>query len=513
MWTSVHPLWYTVGQIEQNGPKGPGKKDIMQYVGTRNSNIKVSSAQAILQGICPDGGLFIPAHTPQLTVSLAELCAMSYPDLAFTVLSAFLTDFTPAELRYCVDSAYDDKFDTPLIAPLVKAGDEYFLELFHGRTLAFKDMALSIHPYLMSTAAKKEGLSEEIVILVATSGDTGKAALEGFADVPGTRIMVFFPEDGVSPVQKLQMQTQEGQNVYVAGIKGNFDDAQTAVKAVFTDEALKAKMKERGYVFSSANSINIGRLTPQVAYYFYAYAQLVRQGAIALGDKVNFTVPTGNFGDILAGYYAQQMGLPVGKLICASNKNKVLYDYFKTGVYDKNREFFVTTSPSMDILISSNLERLLCHEFGPAETARLMNDLKTTGVFRTEPLQEMVGEYADEAECAAAIRSLYQSAGYVMDPHTAVAYAAYQKYRQQTGDNTVNVVVSTASPFKFTKDVLCAIDPAYEGKGFFELVPELVRLSKTPEPAPIRGLAQRERRHQEVIPRDGIPAYVQNKLL
>lgn len=486
----------------------------MHYVGTRNKNMRATASEAILNGICPDGGLYIPETMPVLEKSLEALCTLNYRDLAFEVLKVFFTDFTAEELRYCVDSAYDDKFDTPVIAPVVKAKDSYFLELFYGRTLAFKDMALSIHPYLMRTAAKKQGLDKEIVILVATSGDTGKAALEGFADVPGTRIMVFFPEDGVSPVQKLQMETQEGSNVCVAGIRGNFDDAQTAVKTLFTDAALKERLDKAGFVFSSANSINIGRLIPQVAYYFYAYGQLVQQGEIALGEQINVTVPTGNFGNILAGYYAKALGLPVKTFVCASNENKVLYDFFRTGIYDRNRAFHITTSPSMDILISSNLERLLCHMAGQEETKKRMDALKNGGRYEMPAAAgEMVGEFATRQECADAIQALYREAGYVMDTHTAVAYAAYEKYKLATGDTAKNLVVSTASPYKFTKDVLCSIDPAYGDKDFFALMPELARLSGRPIPSPIRDIEKRPIRQNHVIDRTQIKSFVETQLL
>ena len=339
----------------------------LTYIGTRDAKIRAAASEAILRGICPDGGLYIPEEIPGMGKTLEELAKLDYRQLAFEVLRLYL-DFTDEELKACIMGAYDEKFDTPKIVPVVKKGDALFLELFHGRTLAFKDMALSILPYLMKTAAKKQGLEKEIVILTATSGDTGKAALEGFAGVEGTRIMVFFPEDGVSPVQKLQMTTQEGENTCVVGIKGNFDDAQSAVKSIFTDKALAAELDAKGYCFSSANSINIGRLVPQIVYYFWAYLRAAEMGEIKLGEELNFTVPTGNFGDILAGWYAMKMGLPVGHFVCASNDNKVLYDFFRTGTYDRNRAFHVTISPSMDILISSNLERLLCHMGGQEKT-------------------------------------------------------------------------------------------------------------------------------------------------
>ena len=334
------------------------KKDLL-YRSTRGGEADVTASQAILKGLASDGGLFIPEMIPALDVSIEALAEMSYQETAYAVMKQFLTDFTEEELKYCIDHAYDEKFDTEEIAPLVKAGGAYYLELFHGKTIAFKDMALSILPYFMTTAAKKNHVENEIVILTATSGDTGKAAMAGFADVPGTKIIVFFPKDGVSRVQELQMRTQKGANTFVVGIDGNFDDAQTGVKKIFGDKDFATELDAHGFQFSSANSINIGRLVPQIVYYVYAYAKLVANGEIEKGEKVNVTVPTGNFGNILAAYFAKQMGVPFDKLICASNDNKVLYDFFTTGKYDKNREFILTSSPSMDILVSSNLERLL----------------------------------------------------------------------------------------------------------------------------------------------------------
>lgn len=485
----------------------------LQYIGSRNKNITAKASEAILKGICEDGGLFVPEKIPQLSSSLESLAKMSYQELAYEILKLYLTDFTEEELKYCIQHAYDEKFDTPLIAPLNKQGDAMFLELFHGRTLAFKDMALSILPYFMKTAAKKNGINQEIVILTATSGDTGKAALEGFADVEGTRIIVFFPEDGVSPVQKLQMTTQEGANTCVVGIKGNFDDAQSAVKSIFTDKALGQELSEKGFIFSSANSINIGRLVPQVVYYFYAYFQAVKQGQLKLGDPINFTVPTGNFGNILAGYYAKCMGLPVGHFVCASNDNKVLYDFFQTGVYNKNREFHVTVSPSMDILISSNLERLICKLGGQETTKALMDSLNTNGEYSliiTE--KDISGEYATEEETFSAICKMFEKTGYVMDTHTAVAYAAYQKYKKASGDNTPMVIVSTASPYKFTKDVMIAIDKKYEKEDAFALMKELQEVSKVEIPMPIRDIEHRKVLHSNVCEKQDIKEFVRSQL-
>ena len=376
-------------------------------------------------------------------------------------------------------------------------------------------MALSILPYFMKIAAKKNGIEKEIVILTATSGDTGKAALEGFADVEGTKIIVFFPEDGVSPVQKLQMTTQEGKNTCVVGIKGNFDDAQSAVKSIFTDKDLAKKLEEKGYLFSSANSINIGRLVPQIVYYFYAYAQAVQQGEIGIGDKLNFTVPTGNFGDILAGYYAKCMGLPVNHFVCASNDNKVLYDFFETGVYNKNRPFYVTISPSMDILISSNLERFLCQMAGQQKTKQWMQALQTKGSYDTEKIKnaEISGEYATEKETFDAIKKVYDQTGYVIDTHTAVAYASYEKYKNKTGDTTAMVIVSTASPYKFTKDVMIALDKKNEKEDAFALMKELEKISGVSIPESIRGIETRKVLHNTICEKDNIKDFVTKYLL
>lgn len=485
----------------------------IMFKSTRGDKNYLTASQAIVKGIADDGGLFVPETMPKMDFDLADITKWDYRELAYQVLKLVLTDYTEDELRYCINSAYDEKFDTELIAPLAVNKSGNFLELFHGRTIAFKDMALSILPYLLKTAAKKNGVSEEIVILTATSGDTGKAALEGFADVEGTRIIVFFPEEGVSDVQKAQMVTQKGANTCVAGIRGNFDDAQSAVKKIFTDSELKAELKERGFVFSSANSINIGRLAPQIVYYFYAYAQMVKAGKIAMGDKLNFTVPTGNFGNILAGFYAKNMGLPVNRLICASNDNKVLYDFFTSGSYDINRDFIVTVSPSMDILISSNLERLLYHISGSeAKTAELMSGLSNGGKYEFKIDNCFTGEYATVAETFDGIKSVFAESDYVMDTHTAVAYSAYKKYTAQTGDNTPNVIVSTASPYKFAKDVLKAIDGKYDGINPFAALDELSAVSKTSIPQPIKGINKREVLHKHVIDREAIKDFVKEQL-
>ena len=484
------------------------------YVGTRDKSIKLTASQAIVKGICDDGGLFIPEVFPVLDKSLSELSGLSYQALAYEILKLYLTDFTKEELMACINGAYDEKFDTPEIAPLVKKGDVSFLELFHGRTIAFKDMALSILPYFMKTAAKKNGVDKEIVILTATSGDTGKAALEGFAGIEGIKIIVFFPEDGVSPVQKLQMTTQEGKNTCVVGIKGNFDDAQSAVKSIFTDDDLNKELNDKGYLFSSANSINIGRLVPQVVYYFWAYFKMVEKGEIKLGEEINVTVPTGNFGNILAGYFAKKMGLPVKTFICASNDNKVLYDFFETGVYDKNRDFVVTTSPSMDILISSNLERLLCILSSPKKCKELMEGLSKEGKYNFNISKESIkGCWANEEETSKAIKSVYDKTGYVMDTHTAVAYAAYEKYKVATKDETKTVIVSTASPYKFTKDVMIAIDKQYEKDDFFYLMKELEKLWGISIPNPIKDIEKRPILHKTVIEKDDIKSFITKYLV
>lgn len=485
------------------------------YKSTRGTGEELTASQAILKGLAEDGGLFVPTSIPVLETSLEELSQKSYQEVAYEVMSRFLTDFTEEELKACISKAYDEKFDTGEIAPLVQKGDAYYLELFHGATIAFKDMALSILPHLMTTAAKKNHAEKEIVILTATSGDTGKAAMAGFADVPGTRIIVFYPKNGVSPIQEKQMLTQKGANTYVVGITGNFDDAQTGVKKMFHDKALAEKLDQAGFQFSSANSINIGRLVPQVVYYVYAYASLLRQGQIQNKETINVVVPTGNFGNILAAYYAKQMGVPIGKFICASNENKVLYDFFCTGCYDRNREFMLTNSPSMDILISSNLERLIYRIAGnDAEKNRnLMENLAQKGHYEiTEDMKAALGEfygnYASEEETAEAIKNLYEKTGYVMDTHTAVASSVYEKYRKETGDTTKTVIASTASSFKFTRSVMNAIDGKFEAMGDFELVDELSRLAKRAVPKAIEEIRTAPILHNRIASVEEMPEVV-----
>ena len=466
------------------------------YHSTRSSEETATASEAILKGLTSDGGLFVPDSIPKLNVSLEDLTQMSYQEIAYAVMKEFLTDFTEEELKTCINNAYDSKFDTEEIAVTKKVDGAYYLELFHGATIAFKDMALSILPHLLVTSARKNNVKNEIVILTATSGDTGKAALAGFADVPGTKIIVFYPKSGVSPIQEKQMVTQKGDNTYVIGIKGNFDDAQTGVKKMFSNKELAKVMNDNGFQFSSANSINIGRLVPQVVYYVKAYADLLKQGALKAGEPMNVVVPTGNFGNILASYYAKQMGIPIGKFVCASNKNKVLFDFFETGKYDRNREFYVTTSPSMDILISSNLERMIYRIAGndAKQCAKFMAALTKDGEYvitdaMKAELSEFFGAFGSEEETAVKIKEVYDKEGYVMDTHTAVAAVAYDKYKAATGDDkTPTVIASTASPYKFTRSVMDAIDPAYDAEDDFELVDELNKVSKTAIPKAIEEI-------------------------
>ncbi len=478
----------------------------MMYVSTRDANEKVSASQAILKGLANDGGLFVPEEIPQLDADIETLAEMTYQETAYAVMKQYLTDFTKEELESCISAAYDDKFDTKEIAPLREADGAYYLELFHGSTIAFKDMALSILPHLMTTSARKNQVKNEIVILTATSGDTGKAALAGFAGVKGTKIIVFYPKNGVSPIQEKQMVTQKGENTFVVGIHGNFDEAQTGVKKMFADASLAKELDAAGYQFSSANSINIGRLVPQIVYYVYAYSRLYKDGVISSGESINVVVPTGNFGNILAAFYAKNMGIPIAKLICASNENKVLYDFFATGTYDKNREFILTSSPSMDILISSNLERLIYRIAGnnPAYNVQLMNRLKTEGKYEITPemkekLSDFYGSYAGESETADVIRALYEKTGYVIDTHTAVAAGVYEKYKKETGDcEKKTVIASTASPFKFTRSVMKAIDVKYDSMSDFELADELSRIGNVKVPQAIEEIRTADIRHNTV---------------
>lgn len=483
----------------------------MKYRSTRGKAEGYSASMAVLQGLAPDGGLFVPDCFPKLPCSPEQMKGMPYQEIALLVLKQFLDDYTEEELRGCIARAYDDKFDTEEIAPIVKKGDTWYLELFHGATIAFKDMALSILPHLMVTAARKNNCKNDIVILTATSGDTGKAAMAGFADVPGTKIIVFYPKDGVSPFQERQMRTQKGANTYVVGIEGNFDDAQTRVKEMFADAQLAKKLAAKGLQFSSANSINIGRLVPQVAYYVAAYVRLLERGALCPGESVNVTVPTGNFGNILAAYYAKQMGLPIGKLVCASNENKVLYDFFATGCYNKNRPFTVTSSPSMDILVSSNLERLLyemCERDAEADCA-YMRSLSEQGSYTVTPqmrekIADFAGFYADEARTAEQICRVYEKTSYVIDPHTAVAAAAADDYRKQSGDDALMLVVSTASPCKFSASVLHALGEQTDGMGDLEMVDYLAEKTGLAIPQAVEEVRRAKILHSRVCDRDAM---------
>lgn len=495
----------------------------MFYNSTRNSDIKVSSAEAITQGISAEGGLFVPESIPSVTMDeVKSLGGMSYADRAAYVFSKFLTDFTDAEIHYCTDNAYSTKnFETESIAEISHLFDgTYMLELWHGPTCAFKDMALQILPYFLTTSAKKINLDKKIVILVATSGDTGKAALEGFKDVEGTSIMVFYPEDGVSPMQKRQMKTQEGINVGVCALKGNFDDCQNGVKEIFTSEDVKAQLEKNTMMFSSANSINWGRLVPQIIYYISSYAELVKDGEIELGEKINIVVPTGNFGNILAAYYAKHMGIPVNKLICASNINNVLTDFIKTGVYDRNRKFYATCSPSMDILISSNLERLLYLMTGRnSETIKeWFGKLASEGRYevsediKAKLTEEFYGGFCDDEQTKATIHSIYEKYSYTCDTHTAVAVKVYEDYKRETGDTAKTIIASTASPYKFSASVLEAIQGSKSDKDEYDMVAKLAELSNIPVPSALADLKNKPERFSDSIEKTEMKDYVLKNL-
>ena len=496
----------------------------MQYHSTRDKSISVSSAEAIKTGLSAEGGLFVPESFPSVSLDeIKNLASKSYNERAYFVLSKFLSDFTEEELKKCIDSAYTkEKFETESIAPVYKLNDTtYFLELWHGPTCAFKDMALQILPHFLTKSLKKTYDGKDAVILVATSGDTGKAALEGFKDVDHTKIIVFYPVDGVSPMQKHQMNTQEGNNVTVCAIKGNFDDAQTGVKKIFTTPEISAKLEANNMLFSSANSINWGRLLPQIVYYISAYCDLVNAGKIAMGDKINVVVPTGNFGNILASYYASIMGLPINKFICASNSNNVLSDFIKTGVYDKNRHFYTTISPSMDILVSSNLERLLYKLSGNnADTTKeLMTALKTVGKYevsdeiKAEIKSKFFGGFCDDEQTKATIKALFDTDNYLCDTHTAVAVNVYEQYVEQTGDTTPSVIASTASPYKFSKAVLEAVSDGTDlPENEFDMVEKLFEVSNAPVPAPLAALKDKKARFSDVTEVNSMPQYVLDAL-
>ena len=483
----------------------------MQYTSTRNNQIRVSAAQAIASGISAEGGLFVPTDFPVITAEdLQAWAALDYKERATAVLSRYLTDFTQEEVAACCAAAYGDRFDVPAIAPLHDMGDgRHILELWHGPTCAFKDMALQILPHLMRVSVGKTNPDEQIVILVATSGDTGKAALEGFKDAPNTKILVYYPVDGVSEMQRFQMITQEGENVGVCAIRGNFDDAQTGVKSIFTDDEVKEKLAENGMRFSSANSINWGRLVPQIVYYISAYCDLLNQGKIQIGDPINVVVPTGNFGNILACYYAKRMGLPVRKMICASNRNRILTDFFESGVYDCNRDFYTTTSPSMDILVSSNLERLLYHlaDEDSDEIATLMQSLKNERKYTvSDTVFRAAGEHfaagsADDERVAATIRAIFNRDGYLCDTHTAVAIAVYDDYRSKTGDVTPTVIASTANPYKFAPAILEALGGCDAEKPYEQLA-ELNEKTGWEIPQPLGSLRDKAVRFTDVCGND-----------
>ncbi len=487
----------------------------MFFTSTRDNSVKVTASKAIADGISPDGGLYIPESIPQLSADeIKALCNVNYRERAKKVLGLYLTDFTKEELDYCVEGAYKEgKFDSEFVAPVVNVHDNVnILELFRGPTCAFKDMALQILPYLLTVSAKKNLKDKEIVILVATSGDTGKAALEGFKDVEGTRILVFYPNDGVSPMQKLQMTTQEGGNVGVCAIYGNFDDCQTGVKNIFTNKEILDRFQQNNLVFSSANSINWGRLAPQIVYYVSAYCDMINNGSIKYGDKINIVVPTGNFGNILAAYFAKEMGLPVNKLICASNANKVLTDFIETGVYDRNRDFYTTVSPSMDILISSNLERLLYILCG--RDSAIINDwftqLKENGKYtvsddvKSQIQSLFVAGCCDDVKTKETINRVYNDYGYLADTHTAVALDVCDSYIAKTGDTTPVVVASTASPFKFSKAVLTAVEGEKDYADEFSTVNALEDISSLKAPSQLSELKGKEVRFTKVTSKENM---------
>lgn len=481
----------------------------MHYQSTRDKKVGISAAEAIAQGLSRDGGLFVPENIPLLPEgALENLTAMSYTERAVFVMKMFLDDFTDAELRDFAAKAYSMKgFDHPNIAPVFKMDEKTsFLELWHGPTSAFKDMALQMLPHFLSASLMKTGEKKDVCILVATSGDTGKAALEGFCDVPRTKIMVFYPEDGVSDVQKLQMTTQGGSNVGVSAVAGNFDDAQAGVKAIFSDEKMRGKLSENGYFLSSANSINWGRLLPQIVYYISAYCDMLKNGDAAAGERINFCVPTGNFGNILAGFYAKRMGLPINKLICASNCNDVLTEFIETGVYNKNRAFFTTISPSMDILVSSNLERLLFElsQKDDALVTRYMKSLSDNGAYKvSDGIMRSVEEdfrcgWSSDEETKATIADMYKQRRYLIDTHTAVACNVLKKYRDKTGDQTKTIVVSTASPFKFCDSVLEALGE-HSAFGGLELIDKLEAVTGVRAPKPLKTLRGKQVRFGECV--------------
>lgn len=481
----------------------------MKYFSTRNKSNLVSSKEAIIKGISDEGGLFVPESFPSLP-PLEELINLNYKELAHKILSLYFTDFTEDELWDAVNRAYDEKFRKENMVEIKSTKKAHFLELFHGPTLAFKDMALTILPYLMNYAIKSQKINKRIVILTATSGDTGKAALEGFKDVEGINVIVFYPDGGVSPIQRLQMVTQRGTNTFVSAIKGNFDDAQSGVKKIFTDEDFNKHLEKKGYILSSANSINIGRLIPQIVYYVFGYLELIRRNIISKEEKINIVVPTGNFGNILAAYYGKRMGLPINRLISASNNNKVLADFFNTGIYDKERELILTSSPSMDILVSSNLERFLFHTSANDEniTRVKMLELNEKGRFHWHDFSERIyGSFSDEEETSYWIRKVYEEENYIIDPHTAVAYGVYMKYLKDEGDESKTLIAATASPFKFHKKVLSSIGKELSGDDFKDLR-ELANLSNDTLPKQLAELEKLPEIHTRICEKDEIKDFI-----
>lgn len=486
----------------------------MEYTSTRDKSIRISSSEAIIKGISDEGGLFVPVEIPRVQ-DINKWKDLNYKDLAYEVMSLYFPDFKEDRLRSLIGKAYDNKFESDHIAPLKKIGKEYFLELFHGPTLAFKDMALSILPLLLKEALLIQGIEKEIVILTATSGDTGKAALEGFANLEATKIIVFYPEEGVSLIQKRQMISQEGENTFVVGIYGNFDDAQSGVKNIFADKDLKSKLNENGYMLSSANSINIGRLIPQIVYYFYSYLNLLNTKEIESGEKINLSVPTGNFGNILAAFYAKEMGLPINKLICASNENNILTDFFKTGIYDKRRDLALTSSPSMDILVSSNLERLLYHLNEDEELIKeAMTNLKEEGVYEVQDMDvsDFYGNFAREEEVLAEIERVYKRYNYLIDTHTAVASKVYTKYKYGYKDERKTIIVSTANPYKFPRTVAKAIEIDIKGLDDFSIIDRLVEETGVEIPSAIIDLKDKKLIHNTLIEKEDMKKVILNFL-
>ncbi len=489
------------------------------YKSTRGDNNKVTSSNAILKGLANDGGLYVPTEFPSIDISFRDMMTMNYKEIAFYIINKFFTDFDDLTLKKCIDNAYNDKFSDNLIAPLKKVDSNYFLELYHGPTLAFKDMALSILPHLLKASCKNLNIQKEVVILTATSGDTGKAALEGFNNVDKTQIIVFYPKKGVSTIQERQMITQDGGNTHVIGIDGNFDDAQRGVKEVFLDKEFNNLLSKQNYMLSSANSINIGRLVPQIVYYVNSYVQLLKNGDITENEKINIVVPTGNFGNILAAFYAKNMGLPINKLICASNENNVLCDFINTGVYDISREFKLTSSPSMDILISSNLERLLYEisDNNPCLVKNLMEKLKVHGIYEIDEymknkLDAFYADFATQEETSSTINEVYNDFNYLMDTHTSVAYCVYKKYRQKTNDSTKTIIASTASPFKFPESVIASIDDNYDKLSDFRLIDKLSNISDIEIPEPIKQLENKRIVHSSICKKNKMKSMINNIL-